>query len=205
FILLLLGARQQEQLFAAGGSAPLQLAALWLALLISFLLHESSHALTVKHFGRELRGGGAMLYFGMPAFFVDTSDIWRSPTRARMLVSAAGPMSDLFVGGLAALLVLLKPDLAINAVAYKLAFTCYIATLFNINPLLELDGYFILVDWLRLPDLRRRAIAFIRGPPWKKLNPKTTHGRPFAPTQDRRPTTDDLKQRPGIGGRWSVI
>ena len=46
------------------------------------------------------------------------------------------------------------------SVAYKLAFTCYIATLFNANPLLELDGYFILVDWLRLPDLRRRAIAF---------------------------------------------
>jgi putative peptide zinc metalloprotease protein len=168
FILLLLGARQdQDQLFAAGGSAPLQLAALWLALLISFLLHESAHALAVKHFGRELRGGGAMLYFGTPAFFVDTSDIWRSPSRARMLVSAAGPMSDLFVGALAALLVLLKPDLAINTVAYKLAFTCYIATLFNANPLLELDGYFILVDWLRLPDLRRRALAFIRGPLWK--------------------------------------
>ncbi|HEU5101809.1 MAG TPA: cyclic nucleotide-binding protein, partial [Roseiflexaceae bacterium] len=197
FLLLLLGERQQEQLFAAGGSAPLQLAALWVALLTSFLLHESAHALTVKHFGRELRGGGVMLYFGMPACFVDTSDIWRSPRRARMLVSAAGPMSDLFVGGLAALLVLLRPELAINAVAYKLAFTCYIATLFNINPLLELDGYFILVDWLRLPDLRRRALAFIRGPLWKKLKLPTT--------DDRQPTTDRANRGSIVGGRWSVV
>jgi putative peptide zinc metalloprotease protein len=168
FILLLLGARP-ALLFSSNGSAPLQLAALWLALLSSFLLHESAHALAVKQYRRELRGGGLMLYFGMPAFFVDTSDIWRSPRRARMLVSAAGPMSDVFVGGLAAMLVLLIPDLPLSTVAYKLAFTCYIATLFNLNPLLELDGYFILVDWLRLPDLRRRALVFIRGPLWKKV------------------------------------
>jgi putative peptide zinc metalloprotease protein len=169
FILLLLGARP-TQLFSSDGSAPLQLAALWAALLISFLLHESAHALAVKHYSRNLRGGGLMLYFGMPAFFVDTSDIWRSPRRARLLVSAAGPMSDLFVGGVAALLVLLLPSFPLDTVAYKLAFTCYIATLFNLNPLLELDGYFMLVDWLRLPDLRRRALAFIRGPLWKHVS-----------------------------------
>jgi len=147
-----------------------ELAALWCALLLSFFLHESAHALTVKHYRRALRSGGLMLYFGMPAFFVDTSDIWRSPRRARMLVSAAGPMSDLFIGGLAALLVLLMPgQTLLNSVAYKLAFTCYIATLFNANPLLELDGYYILVDWLRLPDLRRRALEFVRGPLWRKV------------------------------------
>jgi putative peptide zinc metalloprotease protein len=87
-----------------------------------------------------------------------------------MLVSAAGPMSDLFVGGLAALLVLLRPgETLLNSVAYKLAFTCFIATLFNANPLLELDGYYILVDWLRLPDLRRRALEFVRGQLWRKV------------------------------------
>jgi putative peptide zinc metalloprotease protein len=152
-----------------------ELVALWGALLLAFFLHESAHALAVRHYGRALRSGGLMLYFGIPAFFVDTSDIWRSPRRERMLVSAAGPMSDLFVGGLAALLVLLRPgDTLLNSVAYKLAFTCFIATLFNANPLLELDGYYILVDWLRLPDLRRRALEFVRGPLWHKLAPRAT-------------------------------
>jgi putative peptide zinc metalloprotease protein len=159
FVLLL--ADRPQHVMAAEGLG-WDLAALWCALLISFFLHESAHALTVKHYGRTLYSGGMMLYFGTPAFFVDTTDIWRSPRRARILVSAAGPMSDLFVGGLAALLVLLGPPAWYSPVAYKLALTCYIATLFNINPLLELDGYFILVDRLRLPDLRRRALAFVR-------------------------------------------
>jgi putative peptide zinc metalloprotease protein len=159
-----------------------ELVALWGALLLAFFLHESAHALTVKHYRRALRSGGLMLYFGMPAFFVDTSDIWRSPRRARMLVSAAGPMSDLFVGGLAALLVLLRPgDTLLNSVAYKLAFTCFIATLFNANPLLELDGYYILVDWLRLPDLRRRALEFVRGPLWRNVKLRIENGKTSQP------------------------
>ena len=198
FVALLLGAGAPPKVLNST-ALPFELVALWCALLVAFFLHESAHALTVKHFGRELRSGGLMLYFGTPAFFVDTSDIWRSPRGARILVSAAGPMSDLFVGALAALLVLLRPgDTLINSVAYKLAFTCYIATLFNANPLLELDGYFILVDWLRLPDLRRRAIAFVRGPLWNKINFKLT-------TDDRRRTTGDSEKRLMVGGRWSVV
>jgi putative peptide zinc metalloprotease protein len=94
--------------------------------------------------------------------------------------------------------VLLVPGLPIDTIAFKLAFTCYIATLFNFNPLLELDGYFILVDWLRLPDLRRRALAFIRGPLWKRISLKAT-------TDDRRPTTDSNERTLIAGGRWSVV
>src|SRR5262249_37321485 len=194
FVALLLGYGSPPAVLN-GGTMLIELLALWCALLLSFFLHESAHALAVKHYRRTLRAGGLMLYFGMPAFFVDTSDIWRSPRRARMLVSAAGPMSDLFVGGLAALLILLRPgDTLLNSVAYKLAFTCYIATLFNANPLLELDGDYILVDWLRLPDLRRRALEFVRGPLWRKIV--------RWPTKDERPRTKDdaINFRP-----WSLV
>jgi putative peptide zinc metalloprotease protein len=200
FVALLLGYGAPPEVVNSGTSRPVlvELAALWCALLASFFLHESAHALTVKHYGRSLRAGGLMLYFGMPAFFVDTSDIWRSPRRARILVSAAGPMSDLFVGGLAALLVLLRPgDTLMNSIAYKLAFTCYIATLFNANPLLELDGYYILVDWLRLPDLRRRALEFVRGPLWRKLATGQTRdeGRTTKTSADSiRPSSFVLRQ-----------
>jgi putative peptide zinc metalloprotease protein len=193
FVLMLVGARPAPALL--GGSVPLELASVWCALLISFLLHESAHALAVKHFGRTLRAGGMMLYFGAPAFFVDTSDIWRSPRRARLLVSAAGPMSDLLVGGIAALIVLSgAANTTISGVLYKLVFTCYVATLFNANPLLELDGYYILVDLLRLPDLRRRALAFVRGPLWKKLG--------AGKTKDERPMTKDTASS---FGPWSLV
>lgn len=145
------------------------LLALWGALLLSFVLHELAHALTVKHFGRRVLRGGVMLYYGMPAAFVDTSDIWLAGQRARIGVSLAGPICDLAVGSLGALAALLLPAGDLGGAAYKLAVACYLAALLNCNPLLELDGYYILVDWMRLPNLRARALAFIGGPLWQKL------------------------------------
>ncbi|PMP83178.1 MAG: cyclic nucleotide-binding protein [Roseiflexus castenholzii] len=150
-------------------SVTLGLAALWAVTLLSFVVHESAHALAVKHFGRTLTRGGVMLYYGLPAAFVDTSDIWRSPRRARVMVSAVGPAADLLVGSLAAIAAYLLPDTPVGAIAYKLAFTSFVSSVFNLNPLLELDGYYILVDLLRMPDLRRSALAYVRGPLWEKL------------------------------------
>ncbi|MEI6777156.1 MAG: cyclic nucleotide-binding domain-containing protein [Chloroflexales bacterium] len=147
----------------------LSLLALWAAVLVSFVLHELSHALAVKHAGRRVLRGGVMIYYGMPAAFVDTSDIWLAGQRARVLVSLAGPLCDLLVGSVAAISASILPSGMLAAAAYKLAVACYLAALFNFNPLLELDGYFILVDLLRLPNLRQRALTFISGPLWQKL------------------------------------
>ncbi|KPV47777.1 hypothetical protein SE17_41620, partial [Kouleothrix aurantiaca] len=66
FVALLLGLGTPPQVLNSA-AVPAELVALWCALLVSFFLHESAHALTVKHYGRDLRSGGAMLYFGMPA------------------------------------------------------------------------------------------------------------------------------------------
>lgn len=173
FVLALGRGAATDQVLELNGSVSLGLAILWGVLLVSFILHESAHAFAVKHYGRTLRGGGVMLYYGMPAAFVDTSDIWRSPRRARIVVSAAGPMSDLLVGGLASALAFYTPGTVLAAIAFKLAVTCYVATAFNANPLLELDGYFIMVDLMRLPDLRRRALAFVRGSLWSYLRHRT--------------------------------
>ncbi|EFO79803.1 cyclic nucleotide-binding protein [Oscillochloris trichoides DG-6] len=152
----------------------LSLLALWAALLVSFVLHELAHALAVKHSGRRVVRGGVMIYYGMPAAFVDTSDMWLAGRNARILVSLAGPLSDLLVGSLAALAAFFLNDGMLAGAAYKLAVASYLAALFNFNPLLELDGYFILVDWLRLPNLRRRALDFISGPFWQKLRTRAT-------------------------------
>jgi len=152
------------------------LLALWAALLISFVLHELAHALAVKHYGRRVPRGGVMIYYGMPAAFVDTSDIWLAGQRARIIVSLAGPLCDTLVGSLAAVAAFALPHGLAGAAAYKLAVACYLAALFNFNPLLELDGYYILVDWLRLPGLRQRALQFISGPLWQKLRARARLG-----------------------------
>jgi putative peptide zinc metalloprotease protein len=176
---LLLGRADDDATYAVlnASNVPLSLFALWGAMLLSFTLHELAHALAVKHYGRTVHRGGVMIYYGMPAAFVDTSDIWLAGRTARIVVTLAGPLADILLGGVAALLSMQLAGTVWGAALFKIAFACYISTLFNFNPLLELDGYFILADWLRLPNLRQRALNFVSGPLWTKLRGKVALNR----------------------------
>ena len=137
--------------------------------LMVIFVHEHAHALTTKHFGREVTRGGFMLYLGLPAFFVDTSDIWMAPKRARLAVSWAGPYSELIMGGLASVAAWLLGPTAAGNVLFKFALLLYLGAFLNLNPLLELDGYYLLMDWLEVPMLRRRSFRFIREKLGEKL------------------------------------
>ncbi len=145
------------------------LAGLYVASAIVVLVHELSHALTCKHFGREVRRGGFMLYLGFPAWFVDTTDIWLSPRVPRILVSWAGPYSGFVLAGLCSLLIFAAPTRLIGGLLFQAAFGAYILSLWNLNPLVKFDGYYILMDWLEIPRLRDRAIAFVRKDLGRKL------------------------------------
>jgi CRP-like cAMP-binding protein/Zn-dependent protease len=125
------------------------------------VLHELGHALVCKAFGREVRRAGFRLFFGFPAFYVDTSDIWLESRWRRIAVSAAGSGADALVAGLCALLALLLPP---QQAGVSLAFAgwLYFVLLLNLFPLLELDGYYILLDLLETPNLRPRSFAFVR-------------------------------------------
>jgi putative peptide zinc metalloprotease protein len=146
----------------ASGSYVLGLAILVGLQLLSILIHELAHALTVKHYGREVREAGAMIYLGFPGFFVDTTDIWLEGKRARLAVSWAGPFSGLVLAGMAATTITLWPEFALNSVLFRFAFLSYILVFLNLNPLLKLDGYYLLMDWLEIPMLRSRSLAFLR-------------------------------------------
>jgi len=135
----------------------------------SIVIHEFSHALTCKHYGARINGAGTMLYFGLPAFFIDTTDIWTKPAKARMATSWAGPYSGFILAGMASILIAFIPTSPMAPVLNKLAFL-WIWTLFmNLIPLVELDGYFILIDWLEFPMLRRRSLDFVRTELWGRL------------------------------------
>ncbi len=155
-------------LLKSGNSLTLGLILLWLANFLTIFLHECAHALTTKHYGREVHRGGFMLYYGLPAFFVDTMDIWMEDKGPRLAVSAAGTVSDLIVGGACSMLAYAFPQWALSPLLYKIAFTAYLGVLFNLNPLLELDSYFLLVDWLEIPMLRQRSLNFVRTELWHK-------------------------------------
>jgi putative peptide zinc metalloprotease protein len=146
----------------ASGSYTLGLVILAALLSLSVLVHELAHALTVKHYGREVREAGAMIYFGFPGFFVDTTDIWLEGKRARLAVSWAGPYSGLVLAGAAVTVMTLWPTLPLNGVLYRFAFMSYMLVFFNLNPLLNLDGYYLLMDSLEIPMLRSKSLAFLR-------------------------------------------
>ncbi|MGW8226978.1 MAG: cyclic nucleotide-binding domain-containing protein [Anaerolineales bacterium] len=141
---------------------------IWLAALLPVFIHELGHALTVKHFGREVPRGGVMLYFGLPAAFVETTDIWLEPKQARLAVTWNGPYTGLIIGGMAAIYIYLVPGAPINSFLFKMLAVAYATVLFNVNPLLKYDGYYLLSDWLEIPSLRERSAAFLR----RKFIPK---------------------------------
>jgi pSer/pThr/pTyr-binding forkhead associated (FHA) protein/Zn-dependent protease len=124
--------------------------------------HETAHGLTMASFGRRVREAGLKVLLIFPYAYVDTSESWFESRRRRIAVSAAGPVSDLTFGGLFALVCLALPHGTLRDVFFQLTFAAYLGALFNLNPLLERDGYQILADLMREPALRRRSIAQLR-------------------------------------------
>ncbi len=139
--------------YAAGALVLLGLNVLALA------CHELGHALATKHAGRRVPAAGFLVYFGIPSVFVDTTDVWMAGRRARLLTTAAGPATGLVLAGAAQLVTLAYPPLA--PWTFKLSFAWYLNVAFNLNPFLALDGYYLLMDWVEVPNLRARAIAWL--------------------------------------------
>jgi CRP-like cAMP-binding protein len=168
FIVDLLGG---HDLFAPlGSSVLLGVVALVVAYYVATAIHESAHALTCKHFGRRVDQGGFMLFYLMPAFYVDVTDVWLEPWWRRIAVSWAGPYSGFTVAGACSILVWLFPHGGVVTVLlFKFAVASYFTDALNLMPLLPLDGYYILMDWLEIPQLRQRALEFIKGPMWRML------------------------------------
>ncbi|MBN1667797.1 MAG: cyclic nucleotide-binding domain-containing protein, partial [Anaerolineales bacterium] len=164
-------------LINVGSSTLSGVVSLFFVYLFSVFIHEMGHALTVKHFRREVPRGGFMVFYGFPAFFVDTSDIWMEGKRARLAVTWAGPYTDLIQAGLASLALFGFPSTPMAPFLYQFALVTYLSVLANLNPLLELDGYFLLMDGLEIPMLRRRSLDFIRGGVWTKLKTLLSAGK----------------------------
>jgi putative peptide zinc metalloprotease protein len=146
------------------------LIALVLAFYLVIFIHESAHAVTAKHFGRRVDEGGFMLYYFMPAFYVNVTDAWLEPWYRRVAIFSAGPYSGFVLAGLCSLLVAFVPGPAlVMTVLFKIAVAAYITNLLNLMPLLLLDGYWILEEFLETPKLRQKALDFVRGPFWHRL------------------------------------
>ena len=126
---------------------------------IAKALHEAGHAYAVKMGGGDVHEIGVMVLVFFPVPYVDASAAAGFPDRwRRVVVSAAGMLVELVVAGLASIAwTVLEPGPA-RAAAFDLMVLCGVSTLvFNGNPLLRFDGYYVLGDLIAIPNLDTRA------------------------------------------------
>jgi putative peptide zinc metalloprotease protein len=122
-------------------------------------LHELAHGLTMASYGRRVGKAGLKFFFILPYAFVDTSEAWFEPRRRRIAIAAAGPVSDLALGGTFALVCAALSHGTLRDILFQLALGAYLGACFNLNPFLDRDGYHIMVDLLGEPGLRQRSRA----------------------------------------------
>jgi putative peptide zinc metalloprotease protein len=143
--------------------APQNLLLMWLTFPLLKLAHEFGHACATKAWGGEVHEMGVMFLVLMPVPYVDATaaNAFRS-TLQRVVVGAAGMLVEVFIASLALFVWLeTQPGLA-KAVLYNVMLIAGITTvLFNGNPLLRYDGYYILADLIQIPNLRNRAYQYL--------------------------------------------
>jgi putative peptide zinc metalloprotease protein len=137
-----------------------------LILLVAFVVmsaHELGHGLTLKHYGGKVEEMGVLLLYFIPGLYCNVSDAWLLKKRERMLVSLAGGFVQLFLWSWAVILWrLLSPEILGSRLCLIVIAFAGIQTLFNFNPLIRLDGYYLLSDWLEIPNLRQKAFGYLR-------------------------------------------
>jgi putative peptide zinc metalloprotease protein len=161
----------RESRYSLNDVKSLALGFLFLTILNYFLtfVHELGHAIVLVHYGRRVKSAGFMIYFGAPAFFVESADGLMLERGQRIMQAFVGGYFELIFCGAASLALWLAPGTVLAPVLYRFAVLGYLTIFFNFIPLLELDGYFMLTDFIQVPDLRPRSLSFIRHDAWHKL------------------------------------
>ena len=138
---------------------------LWAAVGIVKILHELGHALCCRRLGAEVHELGVVFLFFFPTLYCNVSDSWTVPDkRKRMAIAAAGVYVELLIASVAVFLWWISaPATFVHQFCLSLFLVCTVHTLiFNANPLLRSDGYFILSDWLEIPNLAQTAQVRLR-------------------------------------------
>jgi putative peptide zinc metalloprotease protein len=138
---------------------------LWIAVGVVKILHELGHGLTCKAFGGEVHEMGVLFLCFFPCLYCNVTDAWALPSKwRRILISFAGIYVELSIASLATFVWWMAPaQPVLGRFCLGLIVVCSVNTLFfNANPLLRYDGYYMLADWLEVPNLRERANRFLK-------------------------------------------
>ena len=131
----------------------------WVVLKVA---HELGHGLACKHHGGYVREAGVAFLLFAPIPYVDVTSSWRLRSKwARIHIAAAGMYVEAIIGSIAILVWSHTADGVLNQLCVNVIVMATASTiLFNANPLMRFDGYYMLADWLEIPNLYSRGQQF---------------------------------------------
>ncbi len=139
--------------------------ALWLAVTLGVIkvFHEFGHGLSCKHFGGECHEIGIMILVLTPCLYCNVSDSWMLPSKwHRAAIGAAGIFIEVTFAAIATFLWWFSEPGLFNNLCLNIMFVASVSTiLFNANPLLRYDGYYVLADVAEIPNLRQKATSIL--------------------------------------------
>jgi multidrug efflux pump subunit AcrA (membrane-fusion protein) len=170
-------ARIEFASLAAKSLTPPMVVLIWVSIVGMTAMHEIAHGLTCKHFGGEVRDMGVLLLFFIPCLYCDVSDTWLFPKKIeRICVMLAGIWLELVIWSVGVIVWrIATPESFVHLIALAIVLSSGARILINLNPLIKLDGYYILSDLAGISNLRQRAFdrlfAWVRCLAWGALPP----------------------------------
>lgn len=138
---------------------------MWVALGITKVIHEFGHGLSCKVFGGEVHEMGALFLCLSPCLYCNVSDAWTLPNKwHRMIIGGAGIYVELVIAAAATFVWWNSASHPIiHNLTLSLMVVCSVSTvIFNGNPLMRFDGYYVLSDWLEIPNLREKSTRYVK-------------------------------------------
>ena len=130
---------------------------------VTKVIHEFGHGLSCKHFGGECHEMGVMFLVLTPCLYCNVSDSWMLPNRwHRAAIGAAGMYVEVVIASAATFVWWFSEPGMLNYICLNIMFVSSVSTImFNANPLLRYDGYYILSDVMEVPNLRQKATSIL--------------------------------------------
>lgn len=137
---------------------------LWVVIYLTIAIHELGHGLTCKYYGGEVHEIGFLLLFFQPCLYANVNDAWLFDKKwKQILVTLAGGYIEFFIGCLFTLVwAMTNPNSFINVLSLQIVTIASFSTImFNFNPLMKLDGYYLLSDFLETPNLKEESAKYL--------------------------------------------
>lgn len=126
-------------------------------------IHEIAHGLALVHYGGTPGEIGTGLFYFGPMFYIDATDSWILGRRERIMVMMAGNLSTLLIASsIVAIGYIFPYPASVSHLLYMTAFFCFYATLMNMAPPFETDGYYVLADLVNISNLRQESYGYVK-------------------------------------------